>query len=272
MPYADTCTGRLFYSLDGCGAATLLLVHGWACDSNDWIWQIPDLSASYRVLAPDLRGHGHSAAPGHGYGLADYTGDLVELIEHVDAGPVVAIGHSMGAMVVSLLAADHPELVRAVAVVDPAYGFDADDALAARRFAEEVRSGDVTAALQRVDDADAATQQSFLRAWHRRRASAMAPDVINESVLAIHGIQTPLVDRPQTGAVLERRRIPTFALHTRLATAAWEQALLKDPLSEVVCWEGMGHWPHQERPEEFNQLILKWLHRVTDREPDATAP
>ena len=43
------------------------------------------------------------------------------------------------------------------------------------------------------------------------------------------------------------------------ATAAWERAQFKHPASRAVGWEGTGHWLHQERPAEFNSLLLSWL-------------
>ena len=64
VPYADINGVRCFYTDEGEGPLTLLLIHGWAADSNDWIWLIPLLRDRYRIVACDLRGHGHSSVPG----------------------------------------------------------------------------------------------------------------------------------------------------------------------------------------------------------------
>ena len=113
----DSC---VFFTDDGSGK-TLLLIHGWACDSNDWIEQIPILSPHHRVIAPDLVGHGRSSVRDCGYGPSEFADDLAILIERLDcAPPVVAIGHSLGGVVASVLAVKRPDLVRAVVEIDPA--------------------------------------------------------------------------------------------------------------------------------------------------------
>jgi len=61
MPFHDTGDTTLFFTDDG-EVDPVLFVHGWTCDSQDWIWQIPALRARHRVIAVDLRGHGRSTA------------------------------------------------------------------------------------------------------------------------------------------------------------------------------------------------------------------
>src|SRR5699024_7475189 len=97
MPYADISHDvSLFYTKHGEGGPPILLVHGWACDSDDWIWQIPDLAKRHTVYAVDLRGHGHSSVPREGYRGTDYANDLSRLIAALGCGPVVVVGHSLG--------------------------------------------------------------------------------------------------------------------------------------------------------------------------------
>ena len=71
-------------------------------------------SSRRRASGPrvDLRGHGHSAITASGYSQYDFARDCANLIRHVKGGPVVAVGHSLGAFIVSALAVEYPELVR----------------------------------------------------------------------------------------------------------------------------------------------------------------
>jgi pimeloyl-ACP methyl ester carboxylesterase len=63
VAYFGTSDGaRIFYTDTGQGKPVLLL-HGWACDGNDWSWQAPELENRYRVIIVDHRGHGRSTAP-----------------------------------------------------------------------------------------------------------------------------------------------------------------------------------------------------------------
>jgi lipase len=70
------------------------------------------------LLAPDLRGRGRSSTLPGPYGMAAHVADLVAMLDHVAAGPVVLGGHSMGAYVAARLAADHPERASNLVLVD----------------------------------------------------------------------------------------------------------------------------------------------------------
>src|SRR5919201_6022325 len=124
VPFASVGDANLFYTHDGHGEKTLLLIHGWACDSHDWMWQLPALLEAYRVIAVDLRGHGRSTVTIGGYTPQQFAADLSVLLDAVDAGPAVAIGHSLGAIVVNTLAVEHSAAVAAVVAIDPGYGVD----------------------------------------------------------------------------------------------------------------------------------------------------
>src|SRR5215470_6266999 len=120
MAFADLGAVRLFYTDEGSGDPALVFVHGFACDSHDWSWQLPHFREKHRVVAVDLRGHGRSSAPDQGYGAVDLAGDVAALLRQLSFGPVVAVGHSLGASVVSGLAVEHADLVSGLVCVDPA--------------------------------------------------------------------------------------------------------------------------------------------------------
>jgi pimeloyl-ACP methyl ester carboxylesterase len=84
----------LFYTDEGAGEP-LLLVHGWTCDSNDYLWQVAHFRATRRVIAPDLRGHGRSAVLPDGYDARTFARDLVELLDLLGVATCVAVGHSL---------------------------------------------------------------------------------------------------------------------------------------------------------------------------------
>ena len=121
MPFAELGEVSLFYTDAGAGDPPILFVHGYSCDSHDWSWQLPHFASTHRVIAVDLRGHGRSSVPEDGYDPSQYAADLAALLERQSVAPVVAIGHSLGGAIVSALAVEHAEMVRAVVVVDPAY-------------------------------------------------------------------------------------------------------------------------------------------------------
>ncbi len=78
----------------------LLLVHGWSQSTRCFEKQLADLSDRYRVVAMDLRGHGESPKPTHGYRVARLAADLHEFVLEHDLHEVALAGHSMGASVI----------------------------------------------------------------------------------------------------------------------------------------------------------------------------
>lgn len=88
-----------------------------------------------QVVNADLRGHGESGhVPHDQYDAASYAADIAALVEHVDAGPALVIGHSLGGVVACALAANRPTLVARLLLEDPPL-FEGDDA---RRSASPV--------------------------------------------------------------------------------------------------------------------------------------
>lgn len=115
MPTVDVDGAKLGYEERGAGPA-VLLIHG--TGGNVW-GALPEmLGTDHRVVAYDRRGFGESAhdpskdPPRH-------TADAAALIEALGAAPAVVVGHSMGGVIGLHLAALHPDLVRALVVVEP---------------------------------------------------------------------------------------------------------------------------------------------------------
>jgi non-heme chloroperoxidase len=96
-----------------------LLVHGLASNARLWDGVADALAAAgHAVVAVDLRGHGQSSKPDHGYDFATVVADLVAICDTLELdGPVVA-GQSWGGNVVLELAARRPDLAHALALVD----------------------------------------------------------------------------------------------------------------------------------------------------------
>nr|MDQ5808801.1 alpha/beta hydrolase [Actinomycetota bacterium] len=95
---------------------TILLLHGWLVPSDPhwfrtWRWLQVD---GWRVIALDARGHGHGTRPMTPFRLDDCAEDAAALVRHLDCGPVVAVGYSMGGAIAQILALRHPELLRGV--------------------------------------------------------------------------------------------------------------------------------------------------------------
>ncbi|NUT41819.1 MAG: alpha/beta hydrolase [Thermoactinospora sp.] len=253
---------RLFYTDDGSGDTTLLLVHGWGADSHQWVHHLPALTQHYRVIAVDLRGHGYSSAPETGNTVTAMTRDLATVLQ--ETGPCVAVGHSMGAVIASRLAVEHPELVKALVTVDPGYGWPAGVGRISLGLLDGLRGPDPAAAAVQIDQwCYTAASPAWLREWHRRRLLATPPHVLAQAFESLWDGPDAIGTRPAADAYLSQRTCPVLSFWANPAQAAWEADLLKDPRSRTICWPGSGHRLHEERPAEFALVVTEWLRSLT---------
>jgi 3-oxoadipate enol-lactonase len=94
------------------GAETLLLLHGIGMTADlNWGGSFAMLRQRFRVLAPDLRGHGRSGSPSHSFRLEACADDGVALAEALGIERFIAVGYSMGGLVAQLLWRRHPERI-----------------------------------------------------------------------------------------------------------------------------------------------------------------
>ena len=103
----------------GMGPA-IVLIHPNRTINRVWDHVVAASRLPHRFLAPDLRGHGHSDQPPHGYRLTDHRDDLIDFIETLGIGPVFVVGQATGAMLALMIARIRPDLIRAVVAANPA--------------------------------------------------------------------------------------------------------------------------------------------------------
>lgn len=96
----------------------IVLAHGLASNSRIWDDVARILADRYRVVAFDQRGHGWSERPRDGYTFDKVVGDLIGLLDALNIGRPVLVGHSWGGNVVLACAAAHPDRVRGLVLVD----------------------------------------------------------------------------------------------------------------------------------------------------------
>jgi 3-oxoadipate enol-lactonase len=111
---------ELSYREEGTGPAILLL-HGLAGDRRVWNAIIPALSGEFRVLAPDLRGHGETPLPGGSTGsLEEFEADVLGFLDRAQLPTVHWVGLNAGAFLALRIVLDHPERARSLTLVSGA--------------------------------------------------------------------------------------------------------------------------------------------------------
>ncbi|PRY61487.1 pimeloyl-ACP methyl ester carboxylesterase [Knoellia remsis] len=242
----------------GSGAAVVLL-HAGVADRGMWAPLLPALSARRRVVAPDLRGFGDTPLVAGEYSEAD---DVLRLLDVLGIGQATLVGASLGGRVALEIASRHPDRVRSLALVCPAYrGLQVTDQVViefGEREDELLAAGDVDGAVAlNVDtwvgpEADAEARADIARM--QRRAF--------EVQLAAEALEPP----PQPARVEVDATaiwIPTVvfsgahdAPHFREAAALLASRIESSLLVELP-WA--GHLPSVERPQEMADLLLQHL-------------
>jgi len=106
------------------GVPTVVLLHGWIASGGlNWFTAFGPLSQRYRVIAPDLRGHGRGIRSRRRFRLADCADDVAALLEHLGEEPAIVVGYSMGGPVAQLLWRRHPERVAGLVLCATSYRF-----------------------------------------------------------------------------------------------------------------------------------------------------
>ncbi|WP_327270649.1 alpha/beta hydrolase [Streptomyces sp. NBC_01218] len=113
--FADPPKGRA----DEASAPGVLLLHGLMGRATHWAATARWLSERYRPVGLDQRGHGRSEKPEGGpYTRDAYVDDVERAVEQLGLGPVILVGHAMGALTAWQFAAKRPDLVRALVICD----------------------------------------------------------------------------------------------------------------------------------------------------------
>jgi pimeloyl-ACP methyl ester carboxylesterase len=95
----------------------LLLIHGMAGSSQTWRAIMPQLAKKYRVIAPDLLGHGESSKPRTDYSLGAFAVGLRDLLDELKVDSATIVGHSLGGGIAMQFLYQHPDYCRRLILI-----------------------------------------------------------------------------------------------------------------------------------------------------------
>ena len=196
----------------------LLLLHGFTGSGDDWAHVFAEPLAGYRVIAPDLRGHGRSTNPGGAFTFAAVARDLFALLDQLGVDRVTAIGMSAGANALLHMATQQPSRLEAMIHVSGTPRFPDQARAIMRMMTEEGRSEAEWAEMRgRHHHGD----EQIRALWRHAREFANDRDDMNfdaaalsritARTLIVHGDRDPLY--PVELAVELFRAIPDAALN-----------------------------------------------------------
>lgn len=117
--FAETQAGSLRYAKRGSGEETIILIHGFGGDLDNWLFNLDALAEKATVYALDLPGHGQSTKKLDNPGLASLTAALAGFMDKLGLSKAHLVGHSMGGAIAMSMAADHPPKVKSLTLICP---------------------------------------------------------------------------------------------------------------------------------------------------------
>lgn len=239
----------------------LLLLHGLSASHAIWEHVIPAFADRWRVIAPDLPGHGTSEKPDAPYTIDFFAGVLRSLARALDVDEAVVVGSSLGGHVALELAIGYPRFTRALALAAPACGYS--PALRVAGLAIQA----VTPQLLRATVPQSLRQGFYDRA---KLGHATRGRILTERLVADDFPQfARAVTRSLSGVLtapplaLERVRQPTAIVWGRqdrlvpMARSTW--LLSRIPHATLHVLERCGHLPMLEQPAAFVRLLDTYL-------------
>lgn len=250
---------RIHYDVRGEGPP-VLLVHGYPLSGRLWDGVAARLEDDYRLIIPDLRGHGASEAAASA-SMEEQARDLMAVLDAAGVdGPVVLVGMSMGGYVALAFCRLFPERVRALALVNSRAAADPADAAEGRRStADRVLEGgakEVAAVAESmVEKLFADSTSSVQREEWRVRMAATEPMGM---AAALRG----MADRPDCTALLREMTQPVLVVggeEDAITPADGAREMAEDAGATLEIISGAGHITPVEKPDEVAEALRSFM-------------
>jgi 2-succinyl-6-hydroxy-2,4-cyclohexadiene-1-carboxylate synthase len=243
----------------------LLLLHGFTGSADNWANVAGRLSENYRVIVPDLIGHGKTDSPTdvQRYSLKHIRRDLITLIERLTTPPIHLLGYSMGGRIALYLAVHHPHAFRSLILESASPGLETVEAQQARieqdnALADRIEQHGIEAFVEEWENlALWNTQTQEMKNHLRTQRLNNQPIGLANSLRGFGtGIQPSLWEK------LKDMTLPTLLLNGELDTKfvqIAEQMSQLMPNSHKEVLKNIGHTTHLENSEQFCAIVLQFL-------------
>ena len=242
---------RVHVELAGSGPP-LVLLHGWGSSAQSFSILVPALARQYRVCAVDFPGFGLSEAPPSVWGVDDFATSVLALLQRLGIEHAHLLGHSHGGRVGIAIAAQYPQLVDKLVLVDSA-GIRPPRTLRLRLRGATARAGRQLLS-HRLAGAPGR------RALHALYTSLGMSDYANAGPLRATFVR--IVNEDLSG------RLPAIAAPTLVVwgsgdteTPLWmgERMAQTIPNARLVILENAGHYCFLDSPRSFEASVLDFL-------------
>ncbi|HYG99182.1 MAG TPA: alpha/beta hydrolase [Terriglobales bacterium] len=254
---------EIFYDVIGKGPDVVLL-HPFPANHDVWVPVAEALSTRYRLILPDLRGHGDSTAGDGPATMEKHAADLRRVLEDAGVGRAVFAGVSIGGYILFEFWRRERERFAGIVLSDTKAAADTDEARGAR--------------LKSAEDVERFGPEQFLEAQPARllgrTTQRTRPDLTDRvrtmmrkmTVKGIALIQRGMAMRPDSTPILRTVDVPCllmFGDEDELTTVAEAQHMERQIVnSRLQVITGAGHYAVFERHEDAALILRQWLDRL----------
>jgi pimeloyl-ACP methyl ester carboxylesterase len=246
----------LFYEEAEGGGPPILLVHGWCCDHTYFAPQFEYFgSRGHRVVAVDLRGHGHSDKPHQRYTMQIFADDLAWICDQIGVDKPVVVGHSMGGVVAFDLAARYPNLPAAVVMLDAAVVLPSSARTATAAFLEKLRGPSYREALREY-----VTNSLFIPTDDQERKKRVLESMSSAPQQIMVSTFEALPDYDPTEAT-GGLAVPAVYIAADEVQPRSDMTRFHELAPQILYGKtvGSGHFCQLEVPEQINAMIDRFL-------------
>lgn len=247
------------YEVHGQGEP-LLLIHGAGVSRVEFRPQIEPLSQHFRLIVPDVRGHGDSEITSAPYSMKLFADDMIGLLDVLGIQQVLVCGHSMGGTIAQQMAVDYPSRVQAVILAETNYGLKSDLLLRAAGKVGDWMVGLI--GLKRLMPMTAKQLAAGSKEAEAMYLEAFTPHVTNPAnYMNISQANNNFDGKGQ----LHRIQCPTLVMiaERNRATHGMGRYMAKTiPGAQLVTIPNAGHGLNWDNTEAFNGAVLEFFKKV----------
>lgn len=248
---------RVRYSRQGTGEQTIVLLHGFGGDLDNWLFNVGPLSARAEVVALDLPGHGESAVVLPGASVEALAGFVAAFLDQVGIDRCHLAGHSLGAAIAAQVTIDHPDRVAGLVLIAPA-GLGPDINMEyIDGFVRAAGKKELKAVLGQLFADESLVNRALVDGVLRYKRLDGVSELLGSLAL---GLFPDGRQAAQPGRRLDPRSLPVTVVwgsDDRVIPATHADAAPEG--ATVVVLEKAGHMVQMERAGEVNELLLAQL-------------